>query len=179
MSLSVTELDTVLQSDQSTLLIDVRMPIEHRERHIAGSILSPIEELDVDEVKQLASKYDRCVVYCLSGKRSEKAQQLLVKGGCENIDVLDGGIRAWSDAGLPLVESQSKRMSIMRQVQLIVATGVTAGLVLAFTIDLWFLVIPIFFALGVTFAGITGKCGMAYILAKMPWNRGASCSWQS
>jgi hypothetical protein len=52
-----------------------------------------------------------------------------------------------------------------------------AGALLALAVNARFAVILLFFGCGLLFAGITGKCGMALMLAKMPWNRGQSnCS---
>ncbi len=169
--ISPKELHDSMHSDQKVLLLDVRTSLEYGEKHIAGSVLSPFDDLDIDEVVALAKDYEKCVIYCLSGKRAIKAAELMAKRGFDNVDVMEGGIKAWQAADLPLVVSEAGGMTIMRQVQLIVAVGVSLGLVLAFTVDLWFLAIPVFFALGLTFAGLSGKCGMAYILAKMPWNK--------
>ena len=176
MNISPSELYDEMQSDKRLLLLDVRMPAEYREKHIEGSVLAPLDQFDVDETKAMIGEYDGCVIYCLSGKRAIKAAERLRKRGCENIRVLDGGIRAWEEAGKTVVDDgmPAHGISIMRQVQIIVATGIVTGLILALTVNLWYLAIPIFFGLGVTFAGLTGKCGMAWVLAKMPWNRAAA-----
>lgn len=165
-----------MKGKEKLLLLDVRTSPEFSEKHIAGSVLFPFEDLDVDEAINMAKDYDRCVIYCLSGKRAIKAASLMSKRGYDNADVVDGGIKVWEQQGLPLVVSDSNGIPIMRQVQMIVATGISIGLVLAFTVNLWFLAIPIFFALGLTYAGLSGKCGMAYVLAKMPWNQNKSDS---
>ena len=49
---------------------------------------------------------------------------------------------------------------------------------LAFLIHPAFLIIPAFIGAGLTFAGLTDFCGMALLLAKLPWNqaRGQCCS---
>ncbi len=48
---------------------------------------------------------------------------------------------------------------------------VLLGAVLALTIHLYFAAIPAFVGAGLVFAGVTDTCGMAAVLAKMPWNR--------
>jgi hypothetical protein len=35
----------------------------------------------------------------------------------------------------------------------------------------YFLAVPLFVGAGLMFAGITDTCGMAMLLARMPWNR--------
>jgi hypothetical protein len=46
-------------------------------------------------------------------------------------------------------------------------TGVVPG---AF-VSHWFFALSGFVGAGLIFAGVTGICGMAMLLAKMPWNR--------
>jgi hypothetical protein len=71
-------------------------------------------------------------------------------------------------------------MSIMRQVQLVVGVGVLIGAALAWWVHPGFVIIPAFLGAGLAFAGATGTCGLAAVLSRMPWNRGApaaaSCS---
>ncbi|MBS0187577.1 MAG: sulfurtransferase, partial [Planctomycetes bacterium] len=40
----------------------------------------------------------------------------------------------------------------------------------------WALGLSAFIGCGMIFAGITGNCAMANVLATMPWNRSKSCS---
>jgi hypothetical protein len=82
---------------------------------------------------------------------------------------IEGGLDAWAAAGLPM--ETGTVLPLNRQVQ--VAVGV---LVVVFTLA-GFGVHPLFHALagltglGLINAGVTGWCGMAMLLAKMPWNR--------
>jgi rhodanese-related sulfurtransferase len=88
--------------------------------------------------------------------------------------VLEGGIEAWKRAGLP-VQVERRPIDLNRQVQ--IATG---GLVVLGAL-LGVLVTPLFYLLsagvgaGLTFAGMTGFCGMARALAAMPWNQPPAC----
>ena len=45
------------------------------------------------------------------------------------------------------------------------------GTVLGTTVSPWFYVLPGFVGAGLMFAGATGFCGMARVLARAPWNR--------
>jgi hypothetical protein len=40
----------------------------------------------------------------------------------------------------------------------------------------WFALIPLVTGCGLLFAGLTGFCGLALLLAKMPWNKTSTCS---
>jgi len=48
---------------------------------------------------------------------------------------------------------------------------VFAGALLALIVHPYFAAIPAFVGAGLMFAGITDTCGMALILARMPWNQ--------
>ena len=58
-----------------------------------------------------------------------------------------------------------------RQVQLTVGILIVLGVVLSMFVSSKFLALPLFIGLGLTFAGLTGTCGLAMMLAKMPWNQ--------
>ena len=66
-------------------------------------------------------------------------------------------------------------MSLERQVR--IAAGALAGLggALALTAHPWFAAIPTFIGSGLVFAGLTDTCAMGMLLAKLPYNRGATC----
>jgi hypothetical protein len=50
---------------------------------------------------------------------------------------------------------------------------VIASLVLAWLVSPWFAGVALFMGCGLTFAGISGWCGLAKLLQHMPWNAGA------
>jgi hypothetical protein len=91
-----------------------------------------------------------------------------------NLHVLDGGITAWVAAGLP-VRHGTPRMSLERQVR-IAAGGIAAiGGLLALFANQSFAAVPALMGSGLVFAGVTDKCTLGMLLAKLPYNRGASC----
>jgi rhodanese-related sulfurtransferase len=145
-------------------IIDVRTPAEYGEIHIGGSIPMPLDRLDPKQV------HGPGVLVCRSGKRAEQARRKLAAAGCENLAVLQGGILAWEEAGLP-VERGKAVISLERQVR------ITAGLLILTGVGLGLLVHPALFGLaafvgvGLIFAGLTDWCGMGLLLAKMPWNQ--------
>jgi rhodanese-related sulfurtransferase len=182
MKIQANELNNEITSGKHVSLIDVRTPAEYGEVHIKGSHLMPLDRLNAGAVKSAASGSDRCVLVCRSGKRAEQAYQNLQAAGCENLSVLDGGVIAWEGAGLPVVRGE-KAISLERQVR------IAAGMLVLMGVGLGTFVHPAFYGLsafvgaGLVFAGITDWCGMAMVLAKMPWNQrsgikcaGTSCS---
>ncbi|HMP54279.1 MAG TPA: DUF2892 domain-containing protein, partial [Candidatus Melainabacteria bacterium] len=79
-------------------------------------------------------------------------------------------ILEWKKSGLPVVEGK-KRLSLERQVQLTIGLMILTGVTLGFTVNQLFFLLPGFIGCGLTFAGLTGNCGLAMVLAKAPWNR--------
>ncbi len=150
-----------------SILLDVRSPIEFGTEHIEGSLNLPLGELEerFDEVPRNTG----LIVICRSGKRAERAAFTLMGRGFQP-QVLEGGLEAWKKAGLP-VKIGKKRLSIERQIQLIVGSGVLTGVLLGVLVNPWFLIIPGFFGAGLTFAGMTGTCALGILLGMAPWNK--------
>lgn len=152
------------------VLIDVREADEHARERIAGSVLRPLSGFDGARAAAEAGSH-RLVLHCKSGRRSAEAARLAAAAGACAYS-LAGGIEAWKREGLPVeVDTRVSRISVMRQVQLVVGTGVLIGSALAWFAHPGFIVIPAFFGAGLLVAGATGTCGLAALLELMPWNR--------
>lgn len=160
-----------IQTGRKIAWLDVRTPVEYEEERIAGSTLMPLDQLNPQQAGQLSGAADLAVLVCRSGKRAQQAQQRLANAGAGPWVVLEGGLNAWVAAGLPVERSSRKRLPLMRQVQLIIGLLALTGSLLALTVDRQFAWIPLFLGAGLTMAGATGWCGLAILLAKMPWNR--------
>jgi predicted branched-subunit amino acid permease len=61
----------------------------------------------------------------------------------------------------------------MRQVQIGAGSLVLIGIILGTLVAPGFYALSAFVGAGLVFAGTTGFCGMAHLLARMPWNRRA------
>jgi len=165
-----------LNSDpEDALLLDVRTPAEFTDAHIEGSISHPLASLDPKQVDALIAGGKRCFVICQSGTRARQAAAKLRAQGLSPC-VLDGGIRAWDAAGLPLIRGK-KTMSLERQVRIAAGTLVLAGAILGYLVHPAWIALSGFVGAGLVFAGLTDTCGMGMILARMPWNN--RCETQS
>jgi rhodanese-related sulfurtransferase len=155
-------------------LVDVRTPAEYGEIHIEGSILMPLERLNPQQVD------GPVVLVCRSGKRAEQARQKLAAAGCKNLAVLEGGVLAWEQAGLPVKRGKAV-ISLERQVRIAAGLLILTGLALGILVHPAFYGLSAFVGAGLTFAGITDWCGMAMLLARMPWNQrsGTCCAGNS
>lgn len=81
-------------------LVDVRTPAEFRAQRIDGSENIPLDVVE-QHASDLASRGGPVVIVCRSGARAEVADERLRAAGVPNVQVLDGGVLAWDDAGHP------------------------------------------------------------------------------
>ncbi|MFI4915891.1 MAG: rhodanese-like domain-containing protein [Phycisphaerales bacterium JB060] len=164
------DLLTSWMASRDTMLVDVREDYEHAEERIEGAVVRPLSSFDADAIRRDAGTR-RVVFHCRSGKRSLEAAERYRQNG-EATFHLAGGIEAWKSAGKGVVRSATApRMPIMRQVQISAGTLVVIGVGLGAFVSPWFLGLAGFVGCGLMFAGITGWCGMARLLAVMPWNK--------
>lgn len=151
------------------VLIDVREPFEHQTECIEGACLIPLGDISCSKLPQTDKPL---VIHCRSGKRSEEAcKKLLSENPSLDIYNLEGGILAWKALGCQVVCPESASIPIDRQVQIAVGAIVLAGVLLGSFVTPWFYLLSGFAGAGLLQAGITGWCGMAKLLAMMPWNR--------
>lgn len=159
------QLDT---QKEKICFVDVRSEDEFRSGHVPGAVCYPLDKIERGEV---GVPKDRLVVLsCQSGMRSAKARELLRARGYENIVEMEGGFSAWAGAGLP-VNRLTRVIPVMRQVMLVAGMLVLSGTLLGVFVHPGFLAVPAFVGAGLSFAGATGWCGMAFLLQRMPWNR--------
>ena len=83
------------------LIVDVRDDDEFAELHVAGSFHVPLPDIEM-RIAEIPKDRD-VLLFCRSGRRSEKARELLEQShSFSNVSNVDGGIIAWDEAGLPL-----------------------------------------------------------------------------
>lgn len=164
------------------ILIDVREADEHARERIAGARLLPLSRFNAAHIVEGATGQQRIVVHCKGGTRAANALRMTGTNTGRVVLSLAGGIEGWKSANLPTVTNTAvSSFSVMRQVQLVIGLGVLGGSALAWFVHPAFVAVPAFFGAGLTFAGLSGTCGLASIIGVMPWNRtcsakGASCS---
>ena len=90
---------------EDLVILDVRTPEEFAEGHLEGAVM--VDFYDDDFADQLA-KLDPSVpylLYCRSGNRSGQTAVIMADLGFDNVADVDGGIVAWTEAGLPITTS--------------------------------------------------------------------------
>lgn len=151
------------------VLVDVREPGEHAAVRIAGAHLLPLGRVAAGHLP--AHGEQRLVLHCQKGGRGKAAcEKLLKEMPALEVYNLAGGIEAWRATGLPL-ETRGAALPLDRQVQLAVGLGLLAAAMLTWWVHPVFLLLVVFFGAGLTLAGATGFCGLARLLAVMPWNQ--------
>jgi rhodanese-related sulfurtransferase len=91
-----------LDRGESLHFIDVREDHEFAKDHAKGAqhLGKGILERDIETV--VPNKQASIILYCGGGYRSALAADALQQMGYTNVVSMDGGIRAWRDAGYPL-----------------------------------------------------------------------------
>ncbi len=85
-------------------VIDVRSAAEFASGHIQHSKLMPVQEL-ATMLPTAKLKHDKPVlIICASGMRARRAASILEKEGFTDIAILDGGLKTWQEAQLPLIK---------------------------------------------------------------------------
>jgi rhodanese-related sulfurtransferase len=152
------------------VLVDIREADEHARERIPGARHHALSRIDTENPVRPGD--DVLVFHCRSGARTRaNAPRLLAAGaGCQTY-LLEGGIEAWKQAGLPTAVDTRQPIEINRQVQIAAGSLVLAGVVLGALVTPGFYLLSGFVGAGLAFAGISGFCGMARLFALMPWNR--------
>lgn len=151
-------------------LIDIRGADEHARERIPGA-----DNVPLDRIAELVCDGRPVIFHCKSGMRTAaNAAQLGAAASGAPAHILEGGIEAWRAAGEATIADRSQPIEIMRQVQITAGALVLAGVLLGLFAGPGFLGLAAFVGAGLMFAGVSGWCGMAKILAAMPWNRGAA-----
>jgi rhodanese-related sulfurtransferase len=170
-TISPHELAEMRSAGTNVELLDVRTPVEFREIHVDFARNVPLDRLDVETLmaERNGSAREPLYVICRSGSRGKQACEKLAAAGL-NVTNVEGGTLAWEAAGLPVVRGK-KAISLERQVRLVAGFLVLVGAVLAIAVHPYFAGLSAFIGAGLMFAGITDTCGMAMLLAKLPWNQ--------
>ncbi len=153
------------------ILIDVREPAEHASQKIPDATLYPLAGICCGGLPKTDKKI---LIHCQKGMRGSNAcQKLMAEDAALEVYNIEGGIEAWRQAGMPVENGDKKILPLDRQVQLTMGLSLLAFGVLGYFVNPSFSLGAVFIGAGLTNAGLTGWCGLARLMAKMPWNRRA------
>jgi rhodanese-related sulfurtransferase len=175
--LTAADLRGLLDSPNPPRILDVRTPGEFEGVHIAGAYNVPLDLLREHRDEIRGHLDDHVVLVCRSGQRASQAEQTLHDTGLTNVHILEGGMNAWEAGGFT-VNRGAQRWDLERQVRLVAGSIVAVSLLASiFVPGLKWLAFAI--GAGLMFAALSNTCMMGMLLAKLPYNRGASCDAQS
>lgn len=79
----------------NVVVLDVRTPEEFKQGHIENAVLIDVNESNFTEKVQSLDRHMTYLLYCRSGKRSEKALNILDSSGFRKAFHLKGGYLEW------------------------------------------------------------------------------------
>jgi len=171
------ELSQQIENGAAVPVIDVRTRSEFADGHARGATSLPLDELSAQHVQlrlgRHAGRSERLNIICAGGARAQQAAHLLEGQGMKNVAVVEGGTHAWAKHNLPM-QRTSRLPSLERQTQIAI------GILILLMLTKGALFHPLFYALvgflgvGLIVAGVTARCGLSALLARMPWNRPAA-----
>ena len=168
------EVFKILKAGTKCQIVDVREYPEYEAEHVAGTCLVPLSELpwSVNQV----DKSQKLYVLCENGTRSKKAAEIFAQSGHNDVAYIEGGILAWKSQGLPTETGKTSVWSMERQVRFAAGGLVTIGVLLGLLVHPAWTGLSAFVGAGLAFSAVTDTCGMAMVLAKLPWNKKPSCA---
>lgn len=95
------EFNTKLLAEKG-VLIDLRTASEQKKGIIAGAVLLDFFSDNFEASLAKMDKSKTYFIYCASGGRSSEAAETMFKLGFKHIIDLDGGIKKWKEANLPI-----------------------------------------------------------------------------
>jgi rhodanese-related sulfurtransferase len=155
---------------EGAVLVDIRDADEHAREHIPEARHVPLSQ--IKQTGLPASGTERAIIYhCRSGARTQAHAEALGAAAQCDAYLVEGGLDAWRKAGLPVQVDRRQPLPLMRQVQIGAGGLVVLGVALGYAVSPWFFLLAGFVGAGLLQAGLTGWCGMANLLQRMPWNK--------
>jgi rhodanese-related sulfurtransferase len=172
---NIQEIDAKTAKDifnkEDAILIDVREPAEHRAEKLKIAHNMPLSKIKAEHISNLKADTQKVMFHCKSGKRSQEACEKIARDLPFDIYCIKDGFENLVSEGFENILSQSNLLPLDRQVQLVVSLMILSGLIIYYFVSPIGLILPLMAGLGLMNAALTGWCGMAKILAVMPWNQ--------
>ena len=167
------ELRHLMSSGADVHLIDVRTAAEFESAHIPGSYHVPLDTLSEHRDEITRHLTQPVVLICQSGNRAGQAGEQLATAGMDNVRILEGGVGQWTMVGGD-INAGGQKWGLERQVRLVAGSIVLLSVIASIFVRP-LAVIAAFIGAGLTFSAVTNTCGMAMVLSKLPYNKGATC----
>jgi rhodanese-related sulfurtransferase len=87
------------------VVVDVCGAEEFAQGHVKGAVNVPLDQLESSLEKTVKNKGTPVIMVCAAGARSKRAQAVAQKLGYEKVHSLNGGLKAWKEANLPVAKA--------------------------------------------------------------------------
>ena len=154
--------------EAGAVVIDVREPGEFAGKRWPGSVNVPLSRFDASAGQLPKGK--PIAVLCRSGRRSCDAADRLLALGFADIRVVEGGLLGCADGNLE--QGPGGVWAMERQVRMAAGSLVLLGTALGWLVHPAFWLLSAGVGAGLVFSAATDTCGMAAVLARLPWNKG-------
>jgi rhodanese-related sulfurtransferase len=101
-NLSAQESAKVLKQDNAIVIIDVRTKKEYAAGHIPNAIHIDFYDQSLEEQLKRLDRQTQYLIYCRSGRRSDKTLSIMKDLGFSNLLHLENGILEWQQYQMPL-----------------------------------------------------------------------------
>jgi rhodanese-related sulfurtransferase len=91
-----------LVKSNQVVVLDIRTPAEFVDGHVAGAVNIDFHGADFSNRLARLDRDQTYLLHCASGRRSQDSLPTFSALGFKSIVHLDGGIKAWKSAGLPV-----------------------------------------------------------------------------
>lgn len=98
---------TQLINRDNALLIDVSSIQDYEKGHVPGARHVAMSQFDPESKDLAKARTLPVAIYCRTGQTAGEAAKRLKKAGFTDVYTLDGGLRTWTEAQLPLVKGRS------------------------------------------------------------------------
>lgn len=95
--------ELVAEAPEGLVILDVRTPQEFAGGHLAGAVNLDYQAAGFADDLGTLDRDVPYLLYCRSGNRSAQARELMRDLGFTEVYEIDGGLNAWSQAGLGVV----------------------------------------------------------------------------
>lgn len=95
---------TQLINRRNALVVDLRPAAEYGAGHLPSACSVEFGELQAKAGQLAKNKATPVLLVCQNGQQSQKARKIVEEAGYQDVHVLQGGVAAWQQAGMPVVK---------------------------------------------------------------------------
>jgi rhodanese-related sulfurtransferase len=100
---------TQLINRRNAVVIDLRSADDFAKGHLPAARHLEFGELQAKVGQFVKNKSNPVLLVCQTGQQSHKALRLVKDAGFAEVHVLDGGVNAWQQAGMPVVKQGASK----------------------------------------------------------------------